>query len=360
MFSVVAIAQIHWIGRNVLSVRDFTWLPGSMELEHPVEDEEVLDPLRGEVRVWRVKRMYHERTYNYEFAVTPENVVIARRGGTWIANYFWRRALYAVQYDGMSESAILSAIRARSEGFAGGMPVGHVISAEEAVRRWVAGERAYMRLADPLGRVGQANAYDLSNEPMFVELNAEGRFTVGEMHTATAGAVYRELGEEMGTRPYSGGINSGRRNSAVALSRGLDEAGMGQMAVKKLMHHRGSTGTGTFEAQYDDSIHSTSIGSLMMGKTPERIESLRSLMMTCVPELVQYRVWSDIPKDDPVRVELYDGDATRVSLLEAQQVRAKVLQSIEGKLAEVGLSEGASSALKQKHTEVSAAMQVRQ
>ena len=51
MFSVVAIAQIHWIGRNVLSVRDFTWLPGSMELEHPVEDEEVLDPLRGEVRV---------------------------------------------------------------------------------------------------------------------------------------------------------------------------------------------------------------------------------------------------------------------------------------------------------------------
>ena len=49
--------------------------------------------VRGEVRVWRVKRMYYERTYGYEFAVTAENVVIARRGGTWMACYFWRRRL---------------------------------------------------------------------------------------------------------------------------------------------------------------------------------------------------------------------------------------------------------------------------
>ena len=49
--------------------------------------------MRGEVRVWRVKRMYYERTYGYEFAVTAENVVIARRGGTWMACYFWRRRL---------------------------------------------------------------------------------------------------------------------------------------------------------------------------------------------------------------------------------------------------------------------------
>ena len=51
---------------------------------------------------------------------------------------------------------------------------------------------------------------------------------------------------------------------------------------------------------------------------------------------MKYRVWSDIPKDDPVRVELYDGDATRVRLLEAQQARASVLDALEGKLAEAG------------------------
>ena len=149
---VFAIVQIHWIGRNVLSVRDFTWLAGSMELEHQEEEEGMPDALRGEVRVWRVKRMYFERTYGYEFAVTPENVAIARCGATWMAIYFWRRALYAVQYDGMTEAAIRAAVRARSEVFAGGMPVGHVISGEEAARRWVAGAESLMPYITPAAK----------------------------------------------------------------------------------------------------------------------------------------------------------------------------------------------------------------
>jgi hypothetical protein len=41
-------AQIQWIGRNVLSVRHYTWHPEFMELEH-VDEVELRDALRGEV-----------------------------------------------------------------------------------------------------------------------------------------------------------------------------------------------------------------------------------------------------------------------------------------------------------------------
>ena len=82
------------------------------------------------------------------------------------------------------------------------------------------------------------------------------------------------------------GVNCGRRNAAVAVSQGLDREGMGQMMVKKLMQHRTSQGTTTFEAQYDDSPHSADIGALMMGRTPEKIEALKSLLTTRTPELV--------------------------------------------------------------------------
>jgi len=76
---------------------------------------------------------------------------------------------------------------------------------------------------------------------MFVNLGSDMCFTTTELNAERAGEVYSELGEELGVRPHSSGVNSGRRNAAVlALSQGLDKEGMGQMMVKKLMQHRTS------------------------------------------------------------------------------------------------------------------------
>ena len=70
--------QIQWIGRNVLSVKHYTWHPEFMELEH-VDEVELPDALRGEVELQRVKRHYYERNYKYEYSVTPEHADVARR-----------------------------------------------------------------------------------------------------------------------------------------------------------------------------------------------------------------------------------------------------------------------------------------
>ena len=133
--------RVQWIGRNVLSVCHYTWDPGFMELEHV---EELVDALRGEIELKRVKRHYFERNYQYEYAVTPEHVDVARRAALWMAVYFWRRALYKVQYDGMSEEEVRAAIEARAAGYNGGMPPGARISEEAAIERWLLGERAYI------------------------------------------------------------------------------------------------------------------------------------------------------------------------------------------------------------------------
>ena len=79
--------------------------------------------------------------------------------------------------------------------------------------------------------------WDLSKEPMFVRLDSDMHFTTREMHAEEAGRVFAELGEELGVMPHASGINSGRRNAAVAVSQGLDREGMGQMLVKKMMQH---------------------------------------------------------------------------------------------------------------------------
>ena len=82
----------------MLRVKDFTWHPGYMELNEAELDE----PMRGEVKLRRVKRHYHERAYGYEMPVTPDALEVARRASTWLLVYMWRRALFAVQYEGMS------------------------------------------------------------------------------------------------------------------------------------------------------------------------------------------------------------------------------------------------------------------
>ena len=89
------------VGRTVLRVKDFTWHPGYMELVEAELDEAI----RGEVKLRRVKRHYHERSYGYEMSITPDALEVARRAATWLLVYMWRRALFMVQYDGMSAAA---------------------------------------------------------------------------------------------------------------------------------------------------------------------------------------------------------------------------------------------------------------
>ena len=54
--------MVYWLSRNVLSVGDFVWAKEGMELELPDGSTEV-DPLRGEVKLNRVKHHYHEAGY---------------------------------------------------------------------------------------------------------------------------------------------------------------------------------------------------------------------------------------------------------------------------------------------------------
>ena len=100
--------------------------------------------MAGTVEIQRVKFHYFER-YAYGMAVTADTIEVARRAGTWLMMYMWRRALFEVQYAGMSMTERAAAMSTRCDGYAGGMPEGARISSGEAFDRWLAGERAYKR-----------------------------------------------------------------------------------------------------------------------------------------------------------------------------------------------------------------------
>ena len=68
------------------------------------------------------------------------------------------------------------------------------------------------------------------------------QYTTVELHTDEVGAVFAELGEELGLEPHASGLNSGRRNGVVGTSKALDERGMSQMLAKKLMQHKAKSG----------------------------------------------------------------------------------------------------------------------
>ena len=180
--------MLHWLENNVLSVGDFTWAKEVMELLMPDGTEED-DPLRGKVKLNRVKHHHYEGGYEYEMSVTADAAHAARRANTWINNYHMARGLFKVQYAGMSQSAIENALKDRAEnGYAGGMPPGATISLEEAQRRREAGEVAFLEV--------------LENEPFFVQ--PEGRrgkggghfvFTQKEMRTEYFGKVFHEVGD---------------------------------------------------------------------------------------------------------------------------------------------------------------------
>ena len=103
------------------------------------------------------------------------------------------------------------------------------------------------------------------------------RLTTLEMTATQAGDVYRDLRMELGVMPHASGINSGRRNMAVATSQGLDREGWGQMNVKKAMGHQGKQGTATFEAQYDVSPHCVDLGAFQTDRLGARLRRLRGL-----------------------------------------------------------------------------------
>jgi len=115
------------------------------------------EALRGEVDIQRFKKHYFQKDFNYESSITPDTLDVVRRAATGIFLYFWERALFAVQYEGMEAGAIVAAIHARGGGFVGGMPPGAVISAESAFARWWMGERAYLSAVDAFteGDVGR-------------------------------------------------------------------------------------------------------------------------------------------------------------------------------------------------------------
>ena len=127
-------------------------------------------------------------------SVTPDALEAPRRASTWLAQYMWRRGLFEVQYAGMSTVERVEALAGRSAGYEGGMPPGAKLGSEEAFERWMQGERAYVP--------------ELRREPLFVRLDGLGRFTTVEMHTDDVGAVFADLGEELGLEPHASGLNS--------------------------------------------------------------------------------------------------------------------------------------------------------
>ena len=207
--------MVYWLTRNVLSVADFVWAKEGMELELPDGSIE-LDPLRGEVKLNRVKHHYHEAGYEYNMSVTADAVQAARRASWWIFLYQFCRGLFKVQYAEMSTEAIEAALCDRAEnGYHGIMPLGARISAVSALCRWLAGERGYQP--------------SLESEPFFVQPKGRrgkggGKFVFSkmEMRAEWFGAVFSEVGDEMGLRPHASGLNSVRRNSMHLLSNELN------------------------------------------------------------------------------------------------------------------------------------------
>ena len=105
--------------------------------------------------------------------------------------------------------------------------------------------------------------------------------------------MFSDISDELGFRPHASGLNSVRRNAMVNVQKGAEHAGFDTaMHAKKVSQHRGD-GQACREKVYEDSTATTDIGAFLMGRAPQRIEKLRSLAMTRVPELASVRKPSD-------------------------------------------------------------------
>ena len=140
-----------WVGRNILSVKDFTWATDHFMIEMPeVEEEAVASKeveaaagaeaeeaisaaveraasavserveaaLRGEVHINRIKKHYYEK-YRYDNSITPDTIEVVRRASTWQFEYQWLRGLFEVQYDGLSDEEVGALLRSREDGYDG-------------------------------------------------------------------------------------------------------------------------------------------------------------------------------------------------------------------------------------------------
>ena len=128
------------------------------------------------------------------------------------------------------------------------------------------------------------------------------------------GAVFSEVAEELGVEPHASSLNSGRRNGVVGTSKELDKRGMTQMLAKKLMQHKAKSGVATIEVCYDDSTSTSDMGALLCGRAMMEKQARHGLLQTRSLELIKYRTFSDVAKDDPLRLELFDNNAERCAL----------------------------------------------
>lgn len=89
---------------------------------------------------------------------------------------------------------------------------------------------------------------------------------------------------------------------------------MTQMLAKKLMQHKAKSGVATIEVCYDDSTSTSDMGALLCGRAMMEKQARHGLLQTRSLELIKYRTFSDVAKDDPLRLELFDNNAERCAL----------------------------------------------
>ena len=226
-----------------------------------------------------------------------------------------------MQYDGMDDFEILNALRARQNenGYAGGMPLGAKITAKEAARRFFNGEKAYLDREMILG------------EPLFVEVTRDGRFTRKEMSTKGILAAFQRIEIQLGLRPQRVGTTSGRRNAVTGLRQGVESGNCGNVGaqiIKKVINHR--DGHQVLTAVYEEAASNTDHCALQMQRTPQRIETLRSLLDTRVDELAQLYHIKHVDTNDPIWQKFRDNDEDYIWM-------DRYLKAVDAVLAENGV-----------------------
>ena len=305
-------------GENVMSVSALTFSRDGFSIELPDGTIENAAQ-RGEIDMTRIKALYEEAAaggYTYSMSLTPDTVAEPRRAIDLIILYCWRRALFKVQYEGMSKSEIASALAARKEksGHEGGMPIGARIDAAEAVTRFLEGEKAFLP--------------ELKGEPLLVALTRAGGFGQDEMSTKQILSVFQRSAQQTGFKPGSGGVNNLRRGVMVGVQKGAERGGFDPaMHAKKVVNHRQS-GHGCREAVYEDTLATTDAMAFLCGRVPQPIESLKNLSNLRVPEVAKFRSYADVPKKDPVQ-KLLSGSPELKQLHAAITKQEVVVQELE-------------------------------
>jgi len=264
--------NLYWKDHVVLKVSDF--VVGREGFEVTYDGRTEYGAVRAEVTFNRIKRRYYER-YAYGNSITPDAAQVPRRSITWLLVYLFRRGVFEVQWSGISADARAAVAAARATGaYVGGMQPGATAAAEAAVRMIVEGQRAF--------------APEVVDEPLFVEFDAKtGVFLPAEMNTDTVASLFGEVSLALGLDPSHAGTYGARRSKAVQVRRGCDRRGMGEGLARKQMAHKITTQT--FAQVHDGSLAAEDMGALSGegadARAMEKVESLRSLLVTRVPRI---------------------------------------------------------------------------